>query len=233
MPDYRSKKNIINLIYILSSVFLLFFSLSIQSYSQDYDETVMNYYLQNIDSVLDRAHLYDEENFYSVDIKTIFDNINYRGELDESDTAEYKAYYGAGKIDSSKVIDSAKIEENIAPDDIGFIKPWKQNCYFYFFPNDTGGSELAIGFEPNNPDSEGVAAGMMIIDRYSYKLKKIYLHYREIGKYDRLSQAYEYAETDSGLVLSHLVIQGSFLRFFSRSFFKQDVHFSNYQFEGS
>jgi len=224
------KAGMINILFRFLVVLSLYFVLTGSGQAQDYDDSVMRYYLQNVDSVLSGCHLFDTAYDYTVDVKALFSNINYRGELSESDTTGYKAVFKAGIKDTSTAVDSVGVEDNIIPDDISFIKPWEQDCRFYFFPNDTGGSVLAIGFEPNNPDSGDAPAGILIIDRYNFRPQKIYLHYREIGKYDRLSKSYEFMETESGMVLNHLIIQGSYLRFFSRSYFRQDLYFSNYSF---
>ncbi len=194
------------------------------------DDPVLRFYIDSVASRLDQNILFVDYVDVKVDIDSYYQKLDYRGEVDKADTAEYTVDLRNGKVDSTVIVDTASIDENVVPHDLRFIEPWKKDCYFYFFPNDTGLGDLVIGFEPNRPDTNLTPSGIMIFDRKSFVLKKLFLHFRNYGEYQRYSVVYEFREKDFGTAPVHINYQGSKTGTLQNQYFRQDLYFNNYRF---
>jgi len=64
-----------------------------------------------------------------------------------------------------------------------------QASEFCFYPNDTGGVELALGFDHDVSLSQ-LPVGLAVIDRDRYLLRWLYLYYPEHLDYKRFSRSY-------------------------------------------
>jgi hypothetical protein len=71
---------------------------------------------------------------------------------------------------------------------------------------------------------------MIILDRDSYIIRRIYLYYQTLEDYLWLSRTYQFSEDNQVLLLKTLTIQGSFFGFFQRRYFRQDISFGDYSF---
>lgn len=194
------------------------------------NDPVLRFYVDSVSSRVDQNILFVDYVDVMVDIRAVYQKLDYRGEIDKADTAIYTVDLNDGMADSSAVVDSASIEENVIPDNLRFIKPWDKNCYFYFFPNDTGLGDLAIGFEPNRPDSNLTPSGIMIFDRKTFILKKLFLHFRNYGEFQRFSMVYTFEEKDFGTAPVHIDYRGSKTGTLQNQYFRQDLYFNNYRF---
>ncbi len=200
-------------------------------FGAEIDDPAMKFYLNKTDSVLNNSTLFYNNLQYSVSATSIYDKINYRGITDESDTAGFLIDFDNLQFVISQIIDTAGMEENIFPSDFQFEKPWELNCRFYFFPRDTGAGDLAIGFAPvdslwgKNPE------GLIIINRDSYHVKSMYLHYLALDDYEWLSREYQFSYENKIALLKSLTIQGCYYGFFQRRYFRQDILFKNYDLQ--
>lgn len=197
-------------------------------FSAEIDDTVMEHYLNKADSVLNSSTLFNNNLEFSVALTSIYNIINYRGIALQSDTAKYLVDCIDAQFSISETIDSASVEENIIPSNILFEKPWVYNCRFYFFPRDIGAGDLAIGFAPADSLEKRAPEGMIIIDRSTYIIKHIYLHYLNIDDYEWLSKDYQFSFENEKLLLKSLTLQGCYYGFFQRRYFKQELIFKNY-----
>lgn len=200
-------------------------------FSETERDPVIQYYLDNIDDKLGENILFVDYVTVSAGADLVYNKINYRGKVDDVDTAAYVVSMKDGVINIEKTIDSAGVEQNVLPDTIRFVKPWELDCYFYFFPNDTGSGELAIGFGPNHPDSGVAPAGLMLIDRETYELKKLFVHFRHRGNFERYSIEYHFHSRDFGVAPELIIFQGTFAGYFQHQYFRQDLYLKDYHFE--
>ncbi|MCP4706544.1 MAG: hypothetical protein GY865_18250 [candidate division Zixibacteria bacterium] len=194
-------------------------------------DPAMEFYLGKIDSVLNSSTLFDNNLKSSVSLKSIYVKLNYRGIVSESDTANFLGSLLNGEFIKSQIIDTSYLDENIVPAKLQFEKPWIFNCRFYFFPRDTGAGDLAIGFVPADTLDKKAPEGIIIINRDTYRVKNIYLHYLNIEDYEWLSKSYQFVYENDISLLKSLTIQGCYYGFFQRRFFRQDLIFDNYDFQ--
>ena len=71
---------------------------------------------------------------------------------------------------------------------------------------------------------------MIIINRNTYQIKRLYLHYTAIDEYAWLSKTYRFSHDSGTVLLRSLTLQGCYYGFFRRRFFRQDLIFDNYDF---
>jgi len=127
-----------------------------------------------------------------------YKHIGRNGVVKKIDSAQIDFYYSWGELDSSVVV-NGQVERFRRVDPI--YPNLLDNDYQYnTFPNDTGGPELAIGFD--NPQSTSKnPTGIMIIDRLKFTLGWLYLYFPEADGFNRLTRSYRFTE-QSGLIFA-------------------------------
>jgi len=159
--------------------------------AQERDAT-MQFYLDNTAYVFKQNYIINKEIAFTVKVRSIFEQTDYRGKMEKSDTAVYAVYVSNGSIDSTLVIDSAGVPKNRPPDSLQPYLPWEESYDFYFYPNDTGAGRLAIGYESPVSDTTRNRTGFMNINRGNYDLQDIFLHSRNVEGYQRLSNVFSF-----------------------------------------
>jgi len=209
---------------LLLSVLLLF-SISLA----DDTDPVISFYLDNLDYVFNQQYIFKIDSGFSCRVSSILEKTNYRGKPDKTDTTIFRLFYNHGKMDSSTIIDTAKIEDNILPSD--FIPPlvWRDSLQFGFYPNDTGSGTLAISFESKSMDSANSVTGFISLNRADFYIEKLFLHYPHPENYDRISEIYTFEQSGEFIYLRKLELHRSKVRFFGREFTKQVIDFSDYR----
>ncbi len=200
-------------------------------FGAEIDDPAMKFYLDKADSVLNSSTLFNNNLQYSVSATSIYDKINYRGITDESDTTGFLIDFDNLQFVISQIIDTVGLEENTFPSDIQFEKPWELNCRFYFFPRDTGAGDLAIGFAPVDSLRGENPEGLIIINRDTYQIKSLYLHYLAFDEYEWMSREYQFSYENEIALLKSLTIQGCYFGFFQLRYFRQDILFKNYDLQ--
>ncbi len=112
-----------------------------------------------------------------------------RKKIIDSTIAKY--FYSFGELDSMVVLIEPK--NSFDSLDVSYPNVFANNYTFNFFPNDTGGQNLAIGYDSHNFDVS-LPVGMAIIDRERYFLKQLYLHFMAEKKIDRKSKVIRFVE---------------------------------------
>ncbi len=128
---------------------------------------------------------------FSFRATTYYKDLNRGGKVQLTDSLVADYYYSFGALDSTVALAPSK-EKHPAPD---IIVPnvFSMNYLFNFFPNDTGGSDLAIGFDTKDTTSAD-PTGIAIIDRDRFFLKRLYLYYSNSLAYKRYSRSLRYTE---------------------------------------
>ncbi len=193
-------------------------------------DPVMKYYLDGTNEKLSENILFVDYITVEATAVSYYQNIDYRGKVDTSDTAKYEIEMKEGRARVVQVIDSAGLESNVIPSDLKFVKPWGRDCFFYFFPNDTGAGDMSIGFDPSRPDSGYSPSGIMVIDRDSFELKELFEHFRQLDGFERYSIVYKFQEFEFGTAPVKITIQGTRAGTFIRQYFRQDIYLSDYNF---
>ena len=68
-----------------------------------------------------------------------------------------------------------------------------EDFHLNFYPNDTGGERLAIGFVADSTVA-GLSDGLIVLDRNSYHPLQMYLYYRNYQDYKRYTRALRFTD---------------------------------------
>jgi hypothetical protein len=204
--------------HIFAFLILIMFHTSVKS--EEIDPAIA-FYLEKVDSVLSASNLFSPDISDTCLIKSYYEETNYRGESEQTDTTAAEIVIIGGKIIIGNIIDSADLSENTLPDTLRFDKPWELNCDFDFFPNDTGAGDLTIGFDPKSDSLNPAPTGMIIFNRDNYHPTKLFLHYRKLEDLERYSLIFEFSTNGKSVRLDSLLIQGNTYGFFSRQYFRR------------
>lgn len=127
---------------------------------------------------------------YSFTAISYIKRIDQKGEITHIDSAVTDFYFSDGSLDSQRTV----ISTSNKLVDFDFFYPNVFEGYQYcFFPNDTGGVELAIGFDTDSVDNKR-PVGLAIIDRYEYALHRLYLFYPRRSGYKRFSRILHFGQ---------------------------------------
>jgi hypothetical protein len=142
----------------------------------------------------------------------------------DSTVSDY--YYSFGQSDSTCTIVSSQGKmpafEFAAPNVFG------DSLIHSFFPNDTGGAELPIGFDSPLAES-GAPNGIAVIDRSTYATKRLYLFYPNKVGYKRLSRIYNFTMRDEYLFPESIVEQGAISGIFTTSYYRMETRLTAIQ----
>jgi hypothetical protein len=145
------------------------------------------------------------------------------------DTAIFLVEYEERHVASVTVIDSARIQENTLPKEVTPAPLRDQKLAFYFFPNDTGVGQLAIGFDPADSYGDKLPSGFLSLDRNSYYLRSLSLNYPRKEGFIKYSEEYYFGRLDGYLVPHVLEIHGAWNTFFSQTYFRQNLEFYDFR----
>jgi len=139
---------------------------------------------------------------YSINVKSYLSKLKSRGRRELADSAVYTDFYSFGVRDSQIV--AAATDESLLDVDLTFPNVFSRDYAFWFFPNDTGGQRLAIGFDSDTVTNLS-PVGLAIVDRSAYFLRTLYLYYPHEQKYERYSRQLDFAEVDGFTVPKKIV----------------------------
>ena len=181
--DKTNKYPLILLFFILAALSLV--------YSQTVNDEVVDYYWGRASSVNQSRDPLEGGLNYSFIARSYYKKINKRGEVEFTDSVRTEYYYNWGKLDSSKTLEGNRDRfQNL---DLSFPNIFASEYICYFFPNDTGGVDLAIGFDTDSAqDTRPV--GLVLIDRNRYVLRWMYLFYPQKHSLDRFSRSFRFRE---------------------------------------
>ena len=128
--------------------------------------------------------------------RTFQKKIGNKGETVSVDSATVVYYYSFGHLDSSSVLRGDP--RRLRAIDLPFPNIFDSSYVIHDFPNDTGGSLIAIGFDT---DTVGVRdpVGLAIMDRRTYVPRWAYLFYPNKAGYRRFTRSYRLIE-EQGLI---------------------------------
>ena len=167
-----------------------------EAVSQDGRDPVLDFYCERAAAVAEARDPLARGARYSFVARTYVKHTTAEGVVRKTDSAIVRYYYSFGNCDSMTVI-GGNIRK---PDSLPLPPPnvFAEAYLFNFFPNDTGGSHLAIGFDTPT-DSTASPVGLAVVDRDRYFLSRLYLFFPNDPDFKRHTRSYRMIERD-GLV---------------------------------
>jgi len=128
---------------------------------------------------------------YSFTATSYRNKIGGRGAISHVDSAVADFYFSGATLDSQRTAESTS--NKLADLDFSYINVFDLNYRFNFYPNDTGGRLLAIGFDTDSTNDPR-PVGLAIINRYDYSLDRLYLFYPHKAGYKRFSRILHFVQ---------------------------------------
>lgn len=167
--------------------------LSAQEPTQD---PVLAFYASRAASVFESRDPIGAGASFSFLVRTYYKEVDKDRGAILTDSSEVSYYYSFGQLDSTQVHLSTKddLEQLLtSPPNV-----FKSDYEFNFFPNDTGGEQIAIGFDAD-VTSDSLPVGLAMIERDRYLLKWLYLCFPAQPDLEKYSRSYRMIEHE-GLV---------------------------------
>lgn len=157
------------------------------------DDPVLEYYRSRAEGQTDSRNPLVAGVQFSLTGRTFLSEFDRKGDEEVKDSAIFTNYYSFGELDSQAVVLSSK--DGLSDIDITFPNVFAADYHFRFYPNDTGGADLAIGFESDSGINL-TPVGLAVIDRTRYFPRRFYLYYPNEERYERYSRVISLREQD-------------------------------------
>jgi hypothetical protein len=128
---------------------------------------------------------------FSYQTTTYYKKLGNLGEISSVDSVKNIYFYSFGNLDSSKTLLPAK--HSIPKIDLSVPGIFDSTYILNFFPNDTGGTLLAIGFDSDSTHKSW-PSGLVEIDRQKYFPRWLYLYYPDQGGFKRYSRSFRFID---------------------------------------
>lgn len=159
-------------------------------------DEVLQFYCRRTAAVSEARNPIEHGVTFFIRTRTFYKKIGRGGKVAALDSALDIHYFSYGRLDS--VVNTHKPSQSLPDLELFSPEIFDFDYKFNFFPNDTGGSEIAIGFDTDSTTT-GRPVGLAIIDRSRYLLRWLYLHYPELEGYKRFSRSFRFTEVENYL----------------------------------
>ncbi len=161
---------------------------------------------------------------FSLETFSLYKDLDNEGRIKSVDSARGTYFFSFGTLDSQKVdrVESDRLKE------IDLLVPnvFAQASEFFFFPNDTGGAEMALGFD-HDVSVSTLPVGLAIVDRDRYLLRWLYLFYPEYRDFERFSRSYRLVERDGYVFPDSIWEVGARRGVFSLEYYRLETAVTN------
>ncbi|HOP08185.1 MAG TPA: hypothetical protein PLF13_12935 [candidate division Zixibacteria bacterium] len=212
--------------FVLPAMLSLLIALATVS-AQDYgNDPVLGYYCRNAGNVLSEKYAFQEGYRLQFKATAYLADLNSAGGVERIDSAVQVFYYSNGRVDSSSTVIEGP--GRLKDWDLSFPNVFTQPYFFNFYPNDTGGAELAIGFDTDSTHND-LPTGLAEIDRETNRLKLLYLHYPHRPDYRNFSLSFRVIEIDSVILADSVVELGAHMGILMPEYYRKttivtDIH---------
>jgi hypothetical protein len=146
-----------------------------------------------------------------------------------SDSSVVRHFFSHGHLDSTTLIRGKS--KTVFPIDISVPNIFDSTYIRTMFPNDTGGRELALGFDT---DSSGDARpiGIVSIDRESGTIRRLHTGYPVRSGYARFSRSFHFVNFGGWVVPDSIIETGSLRGFLINEDYRIDITISDVTVSG-
>ncbi|UCE25546.1 MAG: hypothetical protein JSU74_05730 [Candidatus Zixiibacteriota bacterium] len=192
--------------------------------AQEESDPILEFYCRRAAETYDSRNPLERGISFSFRATTHYMSIGEHGEVVGQDSGIIDYYYSFGQLDSSEVILSPERSQKVLA--LDFANVFAGDYEFFFFPNDTGGTDLAIGFDtPSREDS--LPVGLAVIDRDMFYLRWLYLHYPNKKYHKRYSRSFRFTEYDGYIFADSLWQVTARKGVFTTDFFRTETEISD------
>lgn len=189
-------------------------------------DPILSYYCKRASEAFTGQNPLESGISFSFRATSHYMNLGEHGEVTRLDSGITDYYYSFGKLDSAEVVLKPKHDQK--PIDFSYPDVFSQDYEFYFFPNDTGGSELAIGFDTYNSE-DTLPIGLAVIDRDRFFIRWLHLHYPNKKYYKRFSRSFRFAEHDEYLFADSMWQVSARRGVFTTEFFRVESRITDFR----
>lgn len=188
------------------------------------DDAVMKFYLNKAAAAYQTRHALIHGVSFSFEARTFYKYIDKKGRVTSIDSARGRYYYSFGELDS--VVNDTFFSKPVPEFDFDYPDVFSDDYRFNFFPNDTGGPEVAIGFDT---DSIGDArpVGLAVLNRPIYDMSRLYLHFPEREKYKYFSRIFRFTSVEGYQFPDSIWEVGAIRGFVSSRYFRLETGITN------
>jgi hypothetical protein len=187
-------------------------------------DPILDFYCQSARAECAGRNPLEHGAVFSFRASSRYSTIGDEGRTVVKDSLVVDYFYSFGQLDSIHTVVASKADIpqfNLNPPNV-----FESTFVHSFFPNDTGGPELPIGFDSPDPDSES-PSGIAIIDRDNYRLVRLYLFYPNKLGFKRLSRIYDFGQYDEFLVPELIIEQGAVSGIFTTTYYRLETTISD------
>ena len=179
----KKKKVFLILIAVLITAFPLF--------AESETDDILTFYTQRAAQIFGSRNPSAAGVSYSITAKTYFKIYDKEKISQTKDSAISDYFFSFGELDSIvHIVQSQKKQDSL---DFSYPNIFVGEYAYNFYPNDTGGSDLSIGFDSFEFNPE-IPVGLAVIDRDRYFLRWLHLHYLNEKRVERESKSYRFVE---------------------------------------
>ena len=161
--------------------------------AQSRDESALRFFWDRARAVLSAGNPDAHGARFSFEATTYYKNVGKFGVATLEDSVKEIRHYSFGNLDSSRIIVAPKKES--LRGDLTVPNVFDSQYILNFFPNDTGGPEIAIGFEADSTHYQW-PVGLAILDRQLYNPLWLYLTYPHKSRYRHFSRSFRFTRVD-------------------------------------
>ncbi len=173
------------------TVFVVAVALVLPVVAQEETDEILHHYQKRAGEVFDGRNPFISGVTFSFEATTFRKIYDKNGNTSIADSSISLYYYSFGNLDS--IVTKVPSEKKIDSTDMQYPNIFKGIYKYNFYPNDTGGKELSIGYDSYEFDPS-VPIGIATIDRDRYFLKQLYMHFVNEKRIDRSSKAFRFIE---------------------------------------
>ena len=183
-------------------------------------DPVLEFYLDRAGAVFASRDPVETGITYSFTATSYYKNVNHDGSVGKIDSAAVVYYLSFGQLDSQKTI--YETSDRFKAVDFSVPNVFRGDYQFNFFPNDTGGPELTIGFDSDSADSPA-PVGLATIDRDRYVLRQLLLFYPHQKGHRRYSRTLWFADFEGRIFPDSIAVVGAKYGIFSTDHYRLET----------
>ena len=158
---------------------------------------MLDFYVTQAKEAFEESKTHSNNFRYTFLANTYYKQIGRGGVVERLDTSITRYFMTGTQIDSTQVV--AEPTSDIPVPSFRFPNIFTESYIHNFFPNDIGEENIAIGFDtPGSEDT--LPAGLAVIDREEYKLRRLHLYFQNPDGFKRLTRSYLLKEQNGFII---------------------------------